>query len=282
LVAAGFGPYVSLAPLSAAAALYPNCLQLSFDGGVNTNVIPKVTTPPTATWISEGSPSTIVQSVYGTVQVGPPRKLLFGAAVTGELQRYGPDTALQIIQRTLIDAATSALDSALLDATAADATRPAGLLNGVSDLGATAGANLTALITDLAKLAGAISDAKIDAESLVLIMNSRQAIVLRGLLTGPKFDRYTIIGTPALSAGTVVAVAPAGIALYLSPPQIEVSGDGLVHMDSSAPRNIDTQAVGETVKSAWQANLLLLKIRMRATWAPLAAAAVQKIDSATW
>lgn len=113
-------------------------------------------------------------------------------------------------------------------------------------------------------------------------MNPRQAIVARGLLTGPRFATYSIVGTSAVASGTIVGIAPSAIAMYVDAPQIEVTQDGLVHMATDAHAQIDTAAVAETVKAAWQSNLVLLKLRLRTTWAPLAAAAVQMIDSATW
>ncbi len=191
------------------------------------------------------------------------------------------DTAVAIVERTLTDAGTVAVDSALLDSTAGDTTRPSGLLYNVSDLGAQGG-GLVALTPDLAKIAGAISDAGLDTENLMFFMNPRQALVARGLLTGPRFSTYSIIGTSALAAGTIVGVAPSAIAMYISPPQIEVVPDGLVHMADDARDSIDTDAVSEVVKAAWQTNLILLKLRLRCTWAPLASAAVQKIESCTW
>jgi hypothetical protein len=122
---------------------------------VNTIIVSKVTTMATGTWIAEGSAAAMVQPVLGAAVIGPPRKLLFGAACTTELERYTAETATTIIQRTVVDAANLAVDAALLDTTAGDTTRPTGLLNGVSDLGATAGGGLSAIVADLAKIAGA-------------------------------------------------------------------------------------------------------------------------------
>jgi hypothetical protein len=281
LAVAATGTLPILAPASAAAALFARCLQLDFTG-VHQTMVPRVQTAPTATWTAEGAPSAMLQPVLASVVCGPLRKVLFGTAVSIELENFAPDTAVAVIKATVIQAATDAVDRALLDATAADLTRPAGLLNGVSDLGATpAGAdNLTALTTDLAKLAGAFADAGIAADDACLFMNPRQSVIAKALLVGP-LDQLTITGTPAVPAGTVVAVAPTAIGMAFALPELEVSRDGLVHMDT-VPRDIDTIAVSQTVKSAWQAGLLLLKIRLHTTWSPLAPAAVQKITGTTW
>ena len=157
------GTGVTLAPAAAAARLYQNAVQLDFTG-VNQILVPKLVTPPTAAWVAEGSSASMVQPVLGSVVVGPLKKILFGAACTGELESYTPQTASRVIEATLSEAAALAIDSALLDNAAADAVRPAGLLNGWSTLGATAGGGLAALVSDLGKIAGAMSTAKISAE----------------------------------------------------------------------------------------------------------------------
>ena len=271
----------TFAPASAAARLFASCAQLDFQG-VSQIIVPKITTPPTGTWVGEGAAAAMVQPVIGNVLIGPPRKLLFGAACTAEIQRYTAETASTIIQRTVTEQANIALDTALLDATAADTMRPAGLLVGVSNLGATAGGGLAAIVGDIAKLAGAMATAKISAENMMLFMPDALAIKARGLLSPAFSNYYAIVGTPAVADSTIVAIAPQAVAMYLSPPEIEISTDALVHMATDAHDNIDTQAVAETVKSAWQANLLVLKIRLRCTWGPLQTGAVQLISSVSW
>jgi hypothetical protein len=270
-----------LAPRSAAAVLAEKCLSLNFDG-INQVMVPSISTAPTGQWTGEGSPMSMVQPAAASLLVGPPRKLAFGAAVTAEVANYSADIAMPIIKATILRAAVLALDAALLDATAADATRPAGLLNGVSDSGPQAGGGLTALTTDLGKLAGAIAAGKIFAEDLILLMDPAAAIRARGLLSPAFQQTYTIVGSSAVTSGVIIAVAPSGVATFFGAPTLEVSKDGLVMLDDSSPRDIDTTAVAATVKSAWQSNLVLLKLRLRCTWAPLASAAVQKIVAISW
>jgi hypothetical protein len=272
-----------LAPRSASAVLADKALSLGFDR-VNQVLVPKVTTGPTAAWIGEGSPLSVVTPVLGGVIVGPPRTINFSAAITSELANCSPDIAVPIIRETITRAAIKALDTALLDATAADTTRPAGLLLNISDLGATAGGGLAALTADLGKLAAAIATADIFAEDLVLCMNPADAIKARGLLSPAFANTYTIVGTSAVSSGTIVALAPSAIATFFGTPQLDVTKDALVSMATDPADIVAGGALkaGTDVKSAWQADLLVLRLRLRATWAPLATAAVQKITSVTW
>jgi hypothetical protein len=278
-------PLALFAPSAAISKLAANALNVTIPPGAHQAAIPLVVTPPTATWVSEGSPGAMVQPVLGSVIFGPLHKLLYGCAVTAELVDYGVETAVGIVQRTIVAASVTALDTALLDSTPGDTSRPSGLLVDVADLGATAGGGINALTTDLALLAGTISDAGIDTESLVFLMNPRQALVARGLLTGPAFDAYTILATSAVAAGTIVAIAPSALAMSVGLPEIETSSTGVVHLDTE-PGDIGSPGggvpSGGAVVSAWQTQLLLLKLRVRVEWQPLAAAAVQKIESCTW
>jgi hypothetical protein len=272
---------VTLAPAAAATRLYEQAVQLDFTG-INQIVVPRVVTPPTATWVAEGGATNFLQPVLGNVVVGPLKKILIGAAVTSELERYTPQTASRVIEATLSEAVAVAIDSALLDNAAADALRPAGLQNGLSTLGATAGGGIAALVADLGKICGAMATAKISSEGAMFFMSGGDAVRARGLLSVIFGAAYTIVSTPALTAGTIVGVAPSAIAMAFGPPQIEVSREALIHFADDAHANIDTAAVSETVKSAWQADLLALKVRLRTIWAPLATGAVQMISSVTW
>jgi hypothetical protein len=271
---------VTLAPASAAAKLQAAAVPLDFTG-VNIIVVPNVTTAPTGTWVAEGSSVKIVQPVYGSQLIGPPKKLLFGAGFTRELQLCTAETGTVIIQRTLSEAAAVALDTALFDNSAADSARPAGLLNGVSDAGAATGGGVAALVADLTTICTAMSTAGISSEDLMLVCNPAQAMVARGLLVGP-LSTLTIVGTPAVTAGTIIGIAPHAIAMYTGAMQVEVSTDALVHMATDAHDSIDTDAVSETVKSAYQVDMFVMKLRLRTFWAPLKTGAVQLISAVTW
>ena len=272
---------VTLAPAAAATRLYENAVQLDFSN-VSQIVVPRIVTPPTASWVAETGAADFLQPVIGNVVVGPLKEILIGAAVTSELERYTPQTASRVLEATLSEAVAVAIDSAMLDNAAADAVRPAGLQNGLSTLGATAGGGLAALVSDLGKICGAMSTAKISSEGAMFFMNGGDAVRARGMLSVIFGAAYTIVGTPAITAGTIVGVAPGAIAMAFGPPQIEVSREALIHFADDAHSNIDTGAVAETVKSAWQSDLLVLKVRLRTIWAPLATGAVQMISSVTW
>lgn len=243
---------------------------------MNQITVPRIATKPVPAFVVEGSPHSMVQAVYDTITLGPPHKMLFAAAVTAELDQYGSETATSIMRRTLGAAVVPVLDGFVFDNAAATTARSAGLLKDVTPIApATAGGGLAALTTDLAKIAGAMADAGIASEDMMLFCNPRQAIVARGLLVGPQ-STVTVVGTPEIAAGSIVGVAPQAVASGFSGAgELEVAKEGLVHMET-VPTDIGvsgTLASG-SVKSAWQCNLLLQRMRV--------AGAVQTIASVTW
>jgi hypothetical protein len=74
----------------------------------------------------------MVQATIANSTVGPTHKILIGSAVTGELEASSAESAATIIGNILADSASRSLDKYVFDNVAADATRPAGLLNGVT------------------------------------------------------------------------------------------------------------------------------------------------------
>jgi hypothetical protein len=137
---------------------------------------------------------------------------------------------------------------------------------------------------DLGALAGALSDAGVDTENMVIVTNPRQAVKLR-LLAGPAFT-YPVLGTSAVAVGTVVGIAPAGVASgFDGAPQIEASKESVIHYDS-APAQIGTPGtpavVAAPTRSAWQTDTKSLKVRTKCAWSVVHPGAVAQVTGATW
>ena len=175
----------------------------------------------------------------------------------------------------MADAATKSVDAAVFSTRAADATHPGGLLAGVSALTATTpgASDLEAAATDVAALAAEIASAGIDPTDMVLVAAWPQAVKLK-LLSGPNFNN-AILGTNALADGTIVGIAPAGIAVGDpgTPPEVEVSKEAAVHFEDTSPQPISIagspNVVSAPVRSAFQQNLLVVRVRARCAWASL-------------
>ena len=280
LLAHGFG-VMSIAPQSAAAKLFQQCVRFNFDG-VYQIVVPSSTTTPAPAFVAEGSPHPIGQNAFTSVTCGPVHKLLIGAVFTRELENATPDTASTVISRALSGKNAVTLDSYVFDNVAASATRPAGLLNGISTLGATAGGGLAAIAGDLGKIADNAQSAGGDPDSLILFCGVPAAIKLR-LQAGPRFD-YPIIGTTALADDSIVGIIPSGVySGFEGTPTIETSREATVVMEDA---NVEALSAGGTTadlaRSLWQTDSFALRLRQKVAWGSLVTGAVSLITGISW
>lgn len=230
--------------------------------------------------------SLTVEPGFGSSEPAPWMQILILTSLTGELESATPEAASQIIGKALADAVATAVDAAVFSSTPADSTRPAGLFAGVvPNVAATGSTDIDAATTDIANLAAEISSAGIDPSGMIIVAAWPQAVRLQ-MLAGANF-KYTVIGSNALPDGTVAAFAPAGIAIgYSGTPEIEVTKEGAVHFEDTTPLPIASGAQGSAtvaspVRSAFQQNLLVVRVRARCAWAALPGA-VQVTNSTTW
>src|SRR5262245_43433525 len=82
-------PLLLVAPRSAAARLFQECLRVDL-AGINAINVPHVSLHPVPIWVAEGGPTPVVQGAVGKVTVGPTRKLSFIVPLTRELHESTP------------------------------------------------------------------------------------------------------------------------------------------------------------------------------------------------
>jgi hypothetical protein len=273
----------SMAPASAAARLFEKALRINLQGIHQTNVA-RLISVPSPGFVPEAAPIPVIQGDFDSTALGPVFKLALIVGLSSELEFSTPENASQIIGRALADAMRKQLDVLVFDNVAGAGSRPSGLLNGVTPLTATSGGGVNAMAGDIGALAGALADAGIDTESMVIVAHPKQATKLR-LLAGPMFS-FPILGTPAVAAGTVVGLAPAGIASgFDGAPQLEASTESTIHFDS-APAQIGTAGtpavVAAPTRSAWQTDVQMLKVRTKCSWSVVHPGAIAQITGATW
>lgn len=140
---------------SAGAALLATGLQLDF-GGAQSISIPGFGAAAAGGvgWVAETSPIAVhaLNSTGGPILT--PKKLAILAVLTSEM--LASSNADALIRDVLTQSTALALDAALFDTGAGDATRPPGLRNGISGLiaGTSADADLAALFGSIAPVAG--------------------------------------------------------------------------------------------------------------------------------
>ena len=274
----------SLRDRSAAAQLLARAPRFNLSG-VATITLPKLTADfPAPTWVAEGGAIPVARGTFGTTVLGPPKKLAALSALTNELATYSAEDAEQIVTELMNDSAAKALDASIFSTAAASSVQPAGILNGVSPITATA-AGTAAMSKDIGNLVGAIADAG-GGRDILFFANPRQAIALQlGAASG--FDTSRVIATTVLTAGTIVAVDAAAFASgFGSDPKVDVSENAAVHFEDTTPLAISTAGTPNTiaapVRSAYQTDTHILRLILPATWVTRLTGAVQYITGANW
>jgi len=210
------------------------------------------------------------------------RKILVTSAVTAELESAAAETASDVIGHVIAAEVTRRLDGTVFDDVAADDVRPAGLLHGLSSLTPSTGTGLEAVSEDIGNLAGAIGDAGVATDGMIIVANSRQAARLTVL--SPNYDESRVFGSPQIPAGRVIAIALDAVASgYSGIPTIEKSREPAIHFEDTVPADIGSTAGGVAVptRSAFQTDMIAIKLRCNAAWARIAPG-VAFIDGANW
>ncbi len=273
-----------LAPTAASARLLAMATTLDLAGlqsikipfiGLAGRVVP---TP----FVAEGDPGSVVDLTISATTLGPTRKLLILSALTREMSEASASNAEAIISGALALSAEQSLDAALFSANAATATAPAGILNGVVPMASAATTGAAGVADDLALLAGAIGSAGINPDDMVIVTTPALAVKIRALAS-PKLTN-AIMSSSMLSAGSVIAIVPQGLATgYDGAVTVEASTEAVVHFENATPLPIvDNSGVAASPSfAAFQQDLTILKIRGNAAWAAQPGAVAQ-VTGAAW
>lgn len=273
---------LGLGPASAGAALLSRGLQLSFDGS-GAILVPSIAAlAANATFVKEGDPIPVRQLTTAGVTLSP-RKFAVIVAFTRDIFDHSVPSIEAIVRNVLSESVAQALDTALFDTTAGDATRPAGLRVGINATAASATTpdtdamfdDLSALAAAVAPIAGGSPIAFAAAPKLAHAVKMRQ----------PNFA-YDIFPTSALAAGITVAIATNGLVSAIDPaPRFDFSIETLLHMETS-PTQVSTtgtpNVVAYPLRSAFQTDTIALRLVFEVSWALRDAGALAWSQSATW
>jgi hypothetical protein len=279
------GAFRSLAPASAAWKLFdhPSALKLDLTGKHQINIPHLASQPPAPVFVAEAAPGPVLQWSFLKNVLGPVRKILCFVGISEELEAASPQNASAILGRVLSDAMNKSIDTICFDANPDNGVRPAGLLNGVTPLTAASGTDKwenTQL--DLANLIGAIANANIDASDAVFIAHPGDAAMIQQRRSG-NFDNE-VLATLGLARGTIMCVAPAGIASgFQGPPEITASKEATLHWESATPADIVSSpgVVAAPVRTPFQEYMIITKVRAEASWCS-SPGAVSLVSSVSW
>jgi hypothetical protein len=264
-------------PMSACGAVFSRALNISLDGVYGIKVPYILPASTSVSFVAQGDPFPVLSY---TTNDGPTlgmKKLGFIATLTREVIEHSD--AEQMVRAIMARNLSLGLDSILFDSTAADTTRPAGLLAGLSTSGAKSGGGIAAMEVDLAKLAGTV--AAVGGLDLIFVAGPQSAAAIK--IYQPLFP-YPVYASAALAADTVVCIAPSCLVVAGGDaPKIDVSIEAVLHMEDAAPLPLSTATtMSYPLRSVFQTDVAAVRLRCDVDWAVRASGAVAFISSVTW
>jgi hypothetical protein len=271
----------SITSLSAAAEVISRGLKLNMDGIGTIRVPGRILNPAAAgAWIAEGNPAPARALSFSNAAILQPRRL--SVLYPYSREQAESSNIENIVRQTMSEASGLALDAAMFSANAGDASKPAGLLAGVTPLTPTAGGGTAARDGDLKNLFAALA-AQGAGKTAALICAMPQAVTLKASV-GPKWD-YPILESTVLPAGTVVALEVASfVSGFSAVPTFRVSNVAAYHAEDTSPQQITggTPSPAVPVRSLFQTDSIGLYMDVWAAWGLRAPAHAQWVSGATW
>jgi hypothetical protein len=271
----------SLAPASAGAALLAQGLELTFDGTAAISVPSFLAAAGNVGFVAEAAPIPVRQlNVIGGPMLTPD-KLAVITVLSYEM--LSGSNAEAMVRDALTQSAALALDTALLDANASTAARPAGLRNGISALTASALTDRTeAMLADIAAVAGAVAPVAGNSP-IALIANPVRALALR--LRAPRELPVSVLASSAVAAGDLIAVAPPALVSAVGNVSINAGRESTVHsFDPADAISVPgtPNVVAAPVRSMWQTDCIGLRLLMTASWGLRHPSGLAWLTTAAW
>jgi HK97 family phage major capsid protein/HK97 family phage prohead protease len=289
-----------LMPASVLPGLAARGLRMNF-GRAGVLSIPSRSATPTiaGSFVAEGAPIPVRQGAF-TSQTFTPKKMAVISTWTREIGEHSTPALAGLVQNAIQEDTTVAIDTVLLDATAASTTRPAGLRNGVATLTATAGGGFAALVGDLKQFVAALITAsngnlrqpvwimnEIQALSIAVTQNAGGDFPFAAEINNNRFQGYPVILSSTVTAGMVLLVDAADFVIIEGgAPRFDVSDQATLHMEDTSPLAIGTTGtptvVAAPVRSMFQTDSIALRMVMDLNWGLRRAGVVAWTTGVTW
>ena len=276
-------------------------LTLSF-GAAGRIIIPTRSRTPTiaGSFVGEGMAIPVRQGAFAS-QTLTPKKVAVISTWTREMNDHSIP-AIEGLLREAIQVDTSvAIDSVLLDANPATTIRPAGLLNGVAALTATAGGGLAALIGDIKALEGALLASTYgNLRSPVWLMNPGDILSaamasatntgifpFRDEVAGGSLGTVPFIKSTTVPLKTMILVDAADfVVVGGEAPRLEISDQATLHMEDTAPLDLvgpgSPGVVAAPQRSLFQTDSLALRMVLPLNWVQRRAGTIAWLQNTTW
>ena len=223
-------------------------------------------------------------------------KLAVITTMTEEIIDASNGAIESVVRQGILDDTAEGLDALLMDTTAGSATRPAGLLNGIS-AGTSAGDTAANIITDVKALLAAITTGDESRNLRLLIhpdrlLGARCAINAVGVMQfADEIARGTLLGIPYIESSNVASdevhlVNVSNLATGYDGPMFQMSNTATLHMEDTSPTAIGTagtpNVVAAPVRSLFQTDSLAIRTILPLTWALLRTGQIHSIGSVSW
>lgn len=243
-------------------------------------------------FVAEGAPIRVGKITTAAATLTP-KKMGVIVAFSKELAKRSTPAIEGIVRQAILEDTAATLDPILLDATASSASRPAGLLNGVSAVGnGYGGGDYQAVREDIRALLAPFHAANA-ADGIVVLMNPAQGLnmsLMEGPMGDPNWlqrikDRVTIIESTNVTANRLIAIRASDFAGAGGDPDFDVSEQATIHMEDTTPLEIVSgtgPTTADPVRSLWQTASVGVRMLMDVSWTMRQTGMVQWVDTTTW
>lgn len=252
-------------PASASGNAISRALNVGIEGTYGLQV-PSATAASDTIFIAEGAPATVKQYDFASVTVLP-KKTVFIATASREIIEHTNGEA--VIRDLIARNYSLSLDTVMFGSGASSSTTPAGLLYGLSTVGATAGGGLSALVGDLGKLASACAPLGGAANDLIFVGGNAAAMKLAAYL--PLFKRPVFISS-AVADDSLIALSPSCLVVAggTDAPLLDVSQQAVLHMEDTNPSALSAVGTPNTIaapiRSLYQTDTVAIRLRASIDW----------------
>jgi HK97 family phage prohead protease len=292
----------ALMPNSVYPSLAAKGAKFSFGRAGIVSMPTRSSTPTIAgSFVAQGAPIPVRQGAFAAITFTP-KKMAVISTFTREIAEHSTPAIEGLIRQAITEDTAVAIDTVLLDATAATTTRPAGLKAGVSATTATSGGGLTAVLGDLRSLTGAlITGTNGNLRSPVWLMNPSDvlAVKLTPAIAGggefPFMDELangTLLGYPVITSNTIAADtmllvdAADFVSVTGDTPRFDVSDTATIHLDDTTPLQISTtgspNTVAAPVRSLWQTDTIGVRMLLDLNWGMRRTGVIAWTQTMTW
>jgi HK97 family phage major capsid protein/HK97 family phage prohead protease len=250
-------------------------------------------------FVGQGAPIPVRQGAF-TATTLTVKKLGVITTFSREMAEHSTPQIEAVLRQAILEDTSVAIDTILLDATAASAIRPAGLRNGVTGATATTGGGLAALVGDVKALAGSlITSSNGHLRDPVWIMNPIQVLsiqfqtnangqfIFQDEIAQGRFRGYPLYQSTTVPSGTVLLLDAADFFSATGDvPTFNASDTATLHMDDTSPLALSATGAPNTVaapiRSLYQTDSLAIRMTMDMNWSMRRTGVVAFVSGVTW